>query len=271
MGRTSSSKRSAKSKSSKGAIKKYKSSKAIVAPTSHSKKYSSTVKKAARSMLNSTTMGYLGIEKKFYDTSKGATNLSAPTDCSGGEFDPSVSSMISTPVVGDGPQNRDGKRIVIKSCQIKGFIDLAGVNATAGTPQVANPKVFVALVLDTQTNGAQLNSEDVFTNTGAQAQLNVCLNRNLLFADRFRVLKSEIFDMSVSTLSHIAVNAFSFCGVARSFDWYVPMDLVVNFNAGTTADVANVQDNSLHVIAFGTATTLNAITLSYNARIRFTA
>ena len=49
---------------------------------------------------NLRTAGFLGIEKKFYDTSLVDAALTAPTDCTGGEHDPSATSMISAPAGG---------------------------------------------------------------------------------------------------------------------------------------------------------------------------
>jgi len=208
----------------------------------------------------------MGVEKKFYDTALSASNIGAPTDATGGEFDPSATSMISTPAVGDGEQNRDGKRIMIESVQLKGVLNMPGSEAQADTR--AATKVFVALVLDTQTNGAQLNSEDVFKNTNAAALTAATPMRNLLFANRFRVLRSDVFDITPKSLSQNAVNDFSYNAEMATFDWFVPLNLPVNFNAGTTASVANVVDNSLHVIAY--CTNVNGTpTISYNARIRF--
>jgi len=83
------------------------------------------VARRARAMLNRRTAGFLGIEKKFYDTGLTSAALTAPTDATGGEHDPSSTSMISTPAQGDSEQNRDGKRIVIKSVQITGVVRCA--------------------------------------------------------------------------------------------------------------------------------------------------
>ena len=90
--------------------------------------------------------------------------------------------------------------------------------------------------------------------------------RNLLFAQRFRVLKDAVVDITPNTLSHFAVDSFSYVGKAVELDWFLPMNLPVNFNAGTTSSIANVIDNSLHIIAFSNST---VGTISYNARIRF--
>jgi len=217
---------------------------------------------------NVRTAGFLGIETKFYDTSLGATALTAPTDASGGEFDPSATSMISTPAQGDTEQNRDGKRIVIRNVHINGNIVVPpGIDKTAMPGQV---DVFVALVLDTQSNGAQMNSEDCFKNlSGAAAQAPNPI-RNLLFGPRFRVLKSQNFLMPIPSASYDGTN-IEIAGTRRDFDWFLNLkDLVVNFNATTptVTTIASVVDNSLHVIAYCNSTSL-APTIAYNARIRF--
>lgn len=214
-------------------------------------------RKRALAIANSRTAGFLGLEKKFYDTNLASGAIPAPTDCTGGEFDPSATSMISTPAQGDNEQQRDGKKIVIKGVQIKGVINR--VKTLAG-PIEAN-HVFVALVLDTQTNGAQMNSEDCFKNTNATALTAVTPVRNLLFSNRFKVLKTWEFDMQYRAWDADIAGAET-----RVFEYFQDMNLPVNFNAGTTASVANVIDNSLHIIAFSTVT---GNTISYNARIRF--
>ena len=62
------------------------------------------LRRRGRRLANYRTAGFLGIEKKFYDTSVSAVALGAPTDATGGEFDPSTTSMITTPAQGDGEQ-----------------------------------------------------------------------------------------------------------------------------------------------------------------------
>lgn len=218
--------------------------------------------------MNTRTAGFLGVEHKFYDTSLASGAIGAPVDCSGGEFDPSATSMISTPSQGDGEQTRDGKKMVIESCHINGIVYRG---STEGVADPNNPcHVFVALVLDTQTNGAQLNSEDVFKNPLAQVTTAASPFKNLLHGPRFKVLKSARFDMNYRTLASPVANSHASNGEARPFQWNVkfPKGLHVNFNSGTTASVANVIDNSLHMIAFSTNGGA-ACTLNYNARIRF--
>lgn len=214
---------------------------------------------------NLVTAGYLGIENKFYDTAYASSTIATNTDCTGAEADPSATSKISTPVRGDGEQERDGKKIVITSCQIVGSVYRPSVELDANPALPA--LVYVALVLDTQTNAATLNSEDVFKNTGAESLMNADPIRNLLFGPRFKVLKTFKCNLSDPAVTHFAVDSFATNALQVPFAWYLPkLNLPVNFNAGTTASIANVIDNSLHVVCFSTITGLK---LQYQARIRF--
>lgn len=211
---------------------------------------------------------YLAMETKFYDTAKIATNVAASIALTGGEYDPALpagSDCISAPGQGDTSQNRDGKKIILKNVQIKGLINRPltedGVN-----PPLADT-INVYLVQDTQTNGQATNSEDVYKNGTGDVNGTACAIRNLDFGPRYRVLKHETFDMSARTMSAEGDNLHSTAGIDTPFDWFVDLkDLPVSFNAGTTPVVANVIDNSLHVIAFSTA---GLCSITYNARIRF--
>jgi len=221
---------------------------------------------AARAVANAVTLGFMGIEKKFYDTSLADAAVLAATDCTSGMYDPSATSMISTPTQGDGEQQRDGKRIVIDSLILKGHVHNLGTATSAVLAPAV--KVFLAVVLDTQSNGAQMTSEACFKNTAAQASSNVEPLKNLLSGGRFRILKSQVYDLSHNGAFAAAAN-YASNGSARTFDWYIPFKggLPVNFNAGTTASIANVIDNSIHVVAFSTSA--SECVLGYNARIRF--
>lgn len=215
---------------------------------------------------NLRTAGFLGIEKKFYDLVRASYSITAPTDATGGEADPAASGALSTPQQGDGEQNRDGKRIIAKSLILKGTITRPAMADQTAAP--AGQKVFLALVLDTQTNAAQMNSEDCFKNGGIGATGNVALTKNLLFANRFKILKSQVFDMTAPLASYDGTN-IEVGGRVVSFDWFVKLNnLPINFNSGTTAVVTNVIDNSIHLIAFATSTSPQC-TLDYQSRMRF--
>lgn len=236
---------------------------------------------AVRTIANATSAGFLGIEKKFLDMAKTETVISAAAALTGGEMDPSATSgpgggsggcigCLSCPAQGDSEQGRDGKRFVIDSLILKGYVRFY---PTATTGVLDPVKVFVAVVLDTQTNGAQMDSEFCFKNFLGSEETNINPVKNLLSGNRFRILKSAVYDLTPHG-AFAASATFAANSVRRDFDWYLPFKggLRVSLkdgdlNSGQNADVANVVDNSLHVIAFSTEA--NKAYISYNARIRF--
>lgn len=222
---------------------------------------------AARVLANAATVGFLGIEKKFLDCAIGSTAINANADLTAGEYDPVATgstNCLSAPAQGDTEQSRDGKKIVIDSLIIKGYVSNPGTGSTAVE---ASSKVFVAVVLDTQTNAAQMDSEACFKNLTGTAVTNVNVLKNLLSGPRFRILKSQVFDLTPHGAFAASAN-YGANDVRREFDWYIPFKggLPVNFNSGTTANVSTVVDNSIHVIAFATLAGCN---IAYNSRIRF--
>jgi len=240
--------------------KQYKRRRVMVRPPK------SAYRRSSYRSRNLVTAGFLGIERKFYDTSLGPTALTAPTDATTGMKDPSATSMISTPTQGDGEQQRDGKQICCLYVEINGMVQMPTIEG--GVAPGEPTKAFVACVLDTQSNGAQCNSQDIFKNLQAAAGMATIPLRNLLFGKRFRILKQTVLDISPVTATS-AANVFDWTGVVKQFKWYIPLNnLKINFNAGTTASIANVIDNSIHMVAY-TNSLLGVPEIKYNARLRF--
>lgn len=226
-----------------------------------------------RALMNPRVGGLLGIETKFLDAPRTNVAMVAPTDAAGAEVNPSsiVTGCLSAPAQGDGPTNRDGSRIAIKSILVQGAITAAVQSDQADMDQI--PSFYVALVLDKQTNGATLNSEDVFSNPQAEASANSGLVRNMSFTQRFKVLaKVRLRAPMITAFSDsVAVGTGSMSGyhIPWTLKHKFTKPLRVTFTTGsTTADVANVTDNSLHIIAY--ATGLSTVPLiNYISRMRF--
>lgn len=218
--------------------------------------------------MNVVSSGFLGIEKKFVDYAISAVLMSSATDCTGGELDPTAipnaALCLSAPAIGDDASSRDGKQIIGKYLEIKGTVQVAPqVNQTQVDGQES---VFLAVVLDTQSNAAQLNSEDVYKNPSANAAGNMSPLRNLLFGPRFKVLKSAVMSLPIPANTYDGTN-IEVGGCTRNFHWYIPLNnLKINFNSGTTGVIASVIDNSLHFIGFSQQ---GLALCTYNARFRF--
>ncbi len=210
------------------------------------------------------TGGFTGIERKFYDTSLVAASLTAPTDSTGGEHDQSATICLNTVIQGDGESNRDGRKCTFQSCFVKGLITCAAqANITAG---LGATKVYIALVLDTQTNGAQLNSEDVFKNDSASGSMAASPMRNMQFTQRFRILDTAELIMADPNISYDGTN-IEMNGIMQAFQLSTNLTFSSTYSA-TTETIANITDNSLHIIAFCNALGL-VPKISYNARVRF--
>jgi len=215
--------------------------------------------------LNPRIGGFLGIEKKFFDTFLATTALAGPADCTGGELDPATLNCLNGVTQGDGESQRDGKNYLIKSLHFLGrVVTNSQANKTAGW---IPPSCFIAIVLDTQTNGTQLNSEDVYTNPGASIALNSCLQRNLQYSSRFRVLKTFNLAFNARTLSYDGTNLEN-CGMSQSIECHLDNLNIKVQTSGTTGTAAIVTDNSLHVIGFSTNVT-ETVNLTYTSRLRF--
>jgi len=208
----------------------------------------------------------LGLESKFFDTGKVPTSCPAVTLWTSCEVNPTATLLMSTPPQGVSEQARQGNRIRITSVQVRGLVTALGLEGQA-SPGVG-AQCIVALVLDTQTNGVALSSEDVFTNPTNSVTTSMCPLRNLQYAQRFRVLKTWELDLSPKAVTQLALNDYAWAPLQQRFDCYLPLSLNVNFNDDTQASVAAVVDNSLHLIANCSSVSVGC-TIAYQARIRF--
>lgn len=220
--------------------------------------------------MNPRSGGYLGIEKKFLDCAWNAVTINVSSDGTNGELQPSsgCTGSLSVPAQGDGESERDGRQYCITSCYVSGII-----NTTADS-DVADPieglGYFFALVLDTQANGATVDSENVYINpsTNTNAMLPQPL-RNLQYSKRFKILdrvyvpNGGLVSMTdgTNTGSLNVQNAPHF-----TLSWRGK--ILCNCGSGTTADIANATDNALHLLGFAGSSTYTP-TFVGKSRIRF--
>ncbi len=215
---------------------------------------------------NARIAGFLGIEKKFYDTSLVSAVLTSHDDGAGYEHNPSATVCLNTVAQGDQETHRDGRKMSMKSITVSGNVEARALaNQTVMT---STPIVRIYLVMDTQTNGALLNSEDVFVNPSGSTITGTSLFRNLQYISRFKVLKQVYMEFPPQMVSYDGTN-IEIGGAHKHFGMHVKLaDIPVNFT-GTTSSIANIVDNSLHVIACAVDGTQLEIRMSYNARLRF--
>lgn len=220
---------------------------------------------------NARTGGLLGIETKFLDVVATSTALVAPADASSGEIQPTsgCTGCLSAPAQGDSSSQREGKKIVIKSCLMQGTVAFGPQSGQSTADTCAY--VFLALVQDMQTNGATIVSEQVFANPSGSASTASNPFRNMSNTSRFKVLRTKTIKLEMPPLANDtgATGGLVQQGSQIPFTMSWKGIMPVNFTtSSTTADVANVVDNSIHLIAYTTNTSL-APSVVYQNRIRF--
>jgi hypothetical protein len=217
---------------------------------------------AVRQVANLRSGGYTGLELKYFDT-RASYNLVADAAMTGGECDPATVNCLNAMIVGNSANQRDGRQITMKNVYVSG--QLVDHDGAAVTGAGASRLVYVALVLDTQTNGAQLRSQDVYElATGSSAAQCVNPLRNLQYSKRFRVLDSMTCEIRPHNVFD-GTNPTHIYG-SQPFKLSSKLNHVVNFT-GDGGTVGAISDNSLHIIAFSDDS--NKIALTYEARVRF--
>jgi len=137
------------------------------------------------------------------------------------------------------------------------------------TPNFEGLAVYIAVVLDRQTNANFFNSSDVFINPSANATMAPMPLRNLSNSHRFKLLKETTINISAKDLVVNGANYVS-SGQTIPFDWFIPLkDLQMNFiSTNNAAVIQAVSDNSINIVAWTSrAATANIIV---NTRLRYT-
>ncbi len=213
---------------------------------------------AVQAPVVSAARAFRNQEVKFFDTEITNTVMSATWAA----LEPATTNLTAV-AQGDGESNRDGRKFTLKSIHIRGFLETA-VQESQATP-LSDILCRIVLVHDTQTNGAQLTATEVM-DAGGTDDINSF--RNLGFTNRFKVLHDKTHRILRNNTNEGAVNLFASASTTYPFTinktFKVPINVLMS---DTGADIANVTDNSIHMIAITTST---ASLMNYQCRLRFT-
>lgn len=147
---------------------------------------------------------------------------------------------------GSDATNRIGRKLVMKSCLIRGTFSMAATS-TGGSP------IRLVLVYDKQANGAQPATTDVFLADNFSSQ------NNLNNRDRFVILSDFISD-PIAAAGNYSVG----------FKMYKKLNLETMFNGTNGGTIADITSGSLYLFmcqngSIGTA----APSLNIRTRVRF--
>jgi len=225
-----------------------------------------------RARMNQRTGGLLGIENKFYDSVRQDALIPSTVDWTSCEFNPGAPpGCLNAPAQGDGPENRDGNVITMHSIFIQGYVNTE--RTIIASTAALTFAVRVALVLDTQCRGAQLNSEDVYgSESASQFSAVYAPLRNMSYTTRFKVLKQKLIQLDAPVFDYVGAGVYAINESTRPFHMKYKFKggLKVRYTTGsTTSDVANVTDNALFVIMNATYGAVGTQSGGYTARLRF--
>lgn len=161
---------------------------------------------------------------------------------------------LNLTAVGDDNTNRDGRQIVVKSCQIKGIFrpqdNVTGSNLAR-----------VLLVWDSQpSSGAIATVTDIMNAATSVAPTN--LNNR----ERFTILRD--FQAPLGPTQDTATQAFAGALTVQDLDWYVKINRVSTYS-GTTAVIASVATGALLLVTLGSQGAGAGSDLVAYARVRF--
>lgn len=169
-----------------------------------------------------------------------ATTVVSNATMAGAEVDPG-SNYIGAIDAGDDLDERVGESVIIRMVDLRGMLDL-----DTSTTTVAPTTILLALVVDKQTNTAQMSSEQYWDPdlTTALNAPNGFLNQN--FSGRFRTLWTKRITINPQMAGLNASTTTQ--SDKRRFAHKHKLSLRYKWNAQTSA-ISAMQTNSIHLLA----------------------
>ncbi len=207
-------------------------------------------------------------EMKYFDSFLDDDTVNISTSWLDTEVDPATLLTLFVPQEGNDINNRVGRKVCVQSLKIRGMIKVAAQPNLTVPPDGRSVRIIV--YMDSQTNAAQSQGEQVMAAPGAAvADLTYSTFMNLANLGRFRILKDLWVSIDNPNVSFDGTNLEA-NGQLRRFKCNIKFrdSITVNFNATNGGTIADIVDNSFHVIAMRT---INAptTTISYQCRVGY--
>lgn len=173
--------------------------------------------------------------------------------------------LLCIPILGTDINSRIGRKILLKSVYIRGWI--AGTQATNTTAgQAISQLVRLMIVFDTQPNGAAIVPGDVLdVGTTPVSHLNIN-NR-----DRFQILCDKQYTIDPYDLGLTASSTYaSTSGQTRPFKFYKKLNKEMIFNSTNGGGIADITTGALWFIFVGSNPSgATDSTVYYTSRVRY--
>lgn len=153
--------------------------------------------------------------------------------------------------------DRIGRRICVRNVMIKGHLSLA----TGETAATGQNLVRLALVMDSQANGSNGSTGDVWETSVA----GIHTYRNLANQARYTILWDKVFAFNTSLAGN--GTALDTADGVIPFSFHKRVEFIVQYNAGAGA-LAEIE--SANVYLMGVTSNSNGVTIDARARVRYT-
>jgi hypothetical protein len=204
-------------------------------------------------------------ERKYFDTFLSNASITNAATWAGSELDPAAQSTLFSPSEGSDIDNRVVRKNSVLAIKIRGWIKVPAQADQTALDTFGNVRLI--LYQDKQTNGVQSQGEQLMADPGA-ATVSLCAStfQNLANFGRFRVLKDKIYRLPDPNSSYdgtnIEVGGFT---IPFKMNCRFRVPEVVRFNGTNGGTVADVIDNSWHLIGLSTSTV--AANIDYSCRV----
>lgn len=222
-------------------------------------------------------------EMKYFDCDRTPSNIVATTTTwpAGTMQDPGTTinlgaaavgtpQCLFAPTVGSALNQRIGRSVLVRKIKVTGTIAIPSQVAQNALDEAM--KIRLLLVQDMQTNAAQMTAAALLNDASA-ATTTICSYQNPNNFGRFRVLKDKIYSLQDPNLVGSAGAAPTDIGsngkiinFKMAVNFKIPVK--VQFNATNGGTVADIVDNSFHIIC-GASNISFTPTISYYSRVAY--
>jgi len=217
-----------------------------------------------------TPGGQVVADNHYFDAELAATAVAETlTAWTGSEYDPIIAAgptpllCLFAPTQGNDISQRDGRKVFLKKLRITGQLVWQTQTAQATIDEPGRCRIIV--YQDKQTNGAQSQGEQLIASGAALDAINMF--QSTLSFGRFKVLKDKMYSSGNQNNGVFGPSTGALIGqtgAVINFHYNLKINEWVNYNATNGGTVADVIDNSWHLIANSEGDTTPA--LKYKVR-----
>lgn len=215
------------------------------------------------------TRGALAVtESKYFDTTLASTAIAEGVSWAGTELDPAANCLFY-PSEGNDINNRVGRKVSVTKIHLRGTITMPVLQDQMDV--VSSPFIRLILYMDQQTNAAQAQGEDVMATPGTGSAVNTVASfQNPANFGRFRVLRDKIYHAKdLYTINDAAATgSLGMAQIPVNLKYTFKRPLIVKFNATNGGTIADIVDNSFHLIGTKSGSG-GAHTLAYECRVYY--